>query len=179
MPVPPRASPSRLLVAAGAIAATLPVASLLNRFAAVPLREASAALGAGMLRAGGIAAVRTGTLLETGRGRFDVLVACSGGKFLAATLGLGAALAVLGSGSRARRFALALVAVPLAIAGNAGRVAGLVLLGPPVDPVAHTALGVWCFALVALALTALAGPVQVSAESAAPSAAPAATTEAR
>lgn len=122
------------------------------------MREASATLAAAFLTAGGFPVTRTGTTLITPGIHFEVLIACSGGKLLAASLALAAALAVLGRGHPARRAAALLAAAPLALAANALRVSGLVLAGAPTPPHLHAALGYAAFTLVAVALLALASP---------------------
>src|ERR1051326_8900059 len=87
---------SRHLLAALAFLAAWPLAALLDATAERPLRLASASISCAFLRAAGIDVAREGTLLLAPSGRFDVLLPCSGGKFLAATLSLGFALVVLG-----------------------------------------------------------------------------------
>lgn len=133
------------------------VAELLNRFAADALRTASAALAGGILRAAGNSVVREEMTLVTSWGRFDVLLPCSGGKFLAATLALGALVLVSTPAPAWRRAAVAAALVPLALAGNAWRVAALVWSGAPASGWLHTALGLQAFAAVVLTLAVAAG----------------------
>jgi exosortase len=128
--------------------AALPLAELINRLCESELRHASAAVAAALLSGIGVPVDRQGTVLETPRGRFAVLLPCSGGKFLSVTLALGASALALGKARGARRLLVLAALVPLAIAGNAVRVTGLVLAGPDYTPALHTVLGLACFASV-------------------------------
>jgi exosortase/archaeosortase family protein len=69
----------------------------------------------------------------------------------------GAGLFALRRVSPGRGWLLALSLVPLAVAGNALRGAGLILLGGAGQPWLHTVLGVWCFGLVAMAVCLVGG----------------------
>lgn len=146
------------LAAAGLCAlAALPLADALNAGYERGLRGASAAVACGLLRCGGMAIARAGTTLVTPAGRYEVLLPCSGGRFLAAALSLACAAAVLSRAAWPRRLACVLVAAPLALCANATRVAALVATDATGSPAIHTALGVACFVPVALALAAVAG----------------------
>ncbi len=147
----------RALGCLAAVALSWPLSEALNRGCEAWLRQGSAALAAGFLRMAGHDVARTGSHLRTPLGDFEVLLACSGGNFLAVTLALGAGLFALGRVAPGRGVPLAVSLVPLAVAGNALRVAGLILVGGAGEPWLHTALGLWCFGLVAVAVCALAG----------------------
>jgi exosortase/archaeosortase family protein len=140
-----------------ATAGALVAAALLNRYAGDALRVASASFAAALLRIAGYPVVREEMTLVTSWGRYDVLLPCSGGKLLAATLAIGALLL---AGSRApgwRKAAVAVGLVPLALAGNAWRVAALVWSGGPTSGLAHTMLGILAFSVIALILGVAAG----------------------
>lgn len=147
----------RALGCLAAMALSWPLSKALDHGCEAWLRQGSAALAAGFLRMAGYDAARTGAHLRTPLGEFEVLQACSGGNFLAVTLALGAGLFALGRVAPGRGVPLAVSLVPLAVAGNALRVAGLILLGGAGDPWLHTVLGVWCFGLVAVTVCAVAG----------------------
>lgn len=144
---------SLALATAGALAA----AEGLNRFAGDALRTVSASLAGFLLRGAGYPVVREDMTLITSWGRYDVLIPCSGGKFLAATLALGALLLAVSHVPAWRKTLVGLALVPLALAGNAWRVAALVLGGGSTPGWVHSILGLMAFAVVALILGVAAG----------------------
>lgn len=146
------ASRGRWLAALAAMALAWPLAAALDARHELALRRASAALATALLNLSGLRASRSDTTIVTPSARFEVLRPCAGGKFLAASVALGAGLAILGTAAWPRRLAVLALAAPLALAGNALRVTALVRLD---QPAWHAWLGVLCFGLVAANLTAL------------------------
>lgn len=143
------------------------LAGLADRWFELELRRASAASAAVLLRAAGFAVTRSDTDLVTPTARFPVLLPCAGGRFLAATLVVGFVAVAIGAASRRRRALLAVLLLPLAVGGNALRVATLVAAGPDHAALLHSATGYASFALVVLAIIAGAG-VTAPAHSAGP-----------
>jgi EpsI family protein len=147
-----------VLAVAGAAYAVL---DLLEGFIALPLREWSSVIAAGLLRLAGFAVERSGTIISTGRSSFEVVPACSGSTTLQVLFALG----IVWCGSHPRldgwRRALAMaLAMPLAVTGNGLRVAVLIALGDvqlqPVEGVLHAAIGVFTFCLALGALLLIA-----------------------
>jgi len=156
--MPERVPPHRFLRALLALLAAWPLSELINAQLETPLRQSAAAVSQAMLTAAGVRSVRSGTTLTTKQGRFEVLLPCSGGKFLSATLSLGFVAVALGRASRRRMGLTAGILIPLAVVGNSGRVFVLVLLGAPVNPFVHTVLGLLCFGTVATIVVLLTEP---------------------
>jgi exosortase/archaeosortase family protein len=140
-----------------ALLLSLPFTHYLNTHQELELRRASATLATGFLRVVGVHAVRSDTSILTDRCRFEVLLPCSGGKFLSLTVAVGLSALVLGHAGWHRRSLLLALLLPLALAANAVRVTLLVLHGPDTGPLLHSALGVSCFAILCLIITTWAG----------------------
>jgi exosortase/archaeosortase family protein len=141
----------------------LPVLPSLDFYLAYPMRLVGAALAAALLRLNGFAVSVEGVALSWNGSMLLFDAACSGIRMLWAALLLASFLALLG-GFGPIRYARALAtAVAIAIAGNAVRAASLFYLENGfVDrlrgPVAHEAVGILSFLLLALAIAYLVAP---------------------
>lgn len=135
----------------------LPVLPSLDFYLAYPMRRAGAALAAALLRLNGIAVGVEGVALSWNGSLLLFDAACSGVRMLWAGLFLVSAVG-LAAGFGLRRYVLAVaVAAAIAIAGNAVRAASLFYVengfaGPLQGPVAHEAVGLVSFLLLALAI---------------------------
>lgn len=148
---------------AGLALLALPVLPSLDFYLAYPMRLAGAVLTAALLRLNGIAVGVEGVALSWNGSLLLFDSACSGVRMLWASLflvsGIGLA-AGLRTGHYTRSLALA---VALAIAGNAVRAASLFYVENGFveglqGPVAHEAVGLAAFLLLALAILACVAP---------------------
>lgn len=127
------------------------VLELADGFIALPLRAWSSTFAALLLRLAGFDIIQHGTILETGRFRFDVVPACSGSTSLRVLLAL--TLVWVGQSHLPgwRRIAAIVAAVAIALLCNGLRVAALVALGDlrlePVEGIPHDAIGLCTFAI--------------------------------
>ena len=153
----PAAGGRSVLAALVAAGCALAVARAMDRALEQPLRQASAAIATAVLHWIGLGATRDGTTIATTWGRFDVLLPCSGGRMLAATLAIASACAVLGRAPLVRRLWVLVLSPGLALMANATRVVLLVLGGVGAPPAVHTALGLGCFGAAVLVLRLLTG----------------------
>ncbi|HEU0097654.1 MAG TPA: archaeosortase/exosortase family protein [Allosphingosinicella sp.] len=134
----------------------LPVLPSLDFYLAYPMRLAGSALAAAMLRLNGMAVGVEGVALSWNGSLLLFDGACSGVRMLWAALFLVSAVA-LAAGFGFCRYAGAIgIAAAIAIAGNAIRASSLFYLenglaGPLRGPVAHEAVGLVSFLMLALA----------------------------
>jgi exosortase/archaeosortase family protein len=134
----------------------LPVLPSLDFYLAYPMRLAGSALAAAMLRLNGIAVGVEGVALSWNGSLLLFDAACSGVRMLWAGLLLVSAVA-LAAGFGLRRYAQAIViAVVIAIAGNAVRASSLFYVengfaGPLRGPAVHEAVGLISFLMLAVA----------------------------
>jgi exosortase/archaeosortase family protein len=141
----------------------LPVLPSLDFYLAYPMRLAGAGLAAALLRLNGLAVGVEGVALSWNGSLLLFDAACSGVRMLWAGLLLVSAVG-LAAGFGLRRYAQAVViAAAIAIAGNAVRAASLFYVengfaGPLRGPVAHEAVGLISFLLLALAILFCVAP---------------------
>lgn len=123
----------------------LPKLAVIYYDASLPLQLFASRIAAVLLSAGGVSVVREGIILDVGGHRVAVMEACNGIRYLL-SLGFGAVVFAYAFDSKPwMRVALLAAALPVAILGNAVRVAlsGLV---PALDAGApHTLAGVFVF----------------------------------
>jgi exosortase/archaeosortase family protein len=142
---------------AGLALLALPVLPSLDFYLAYPMRLIGAALAAALLRLNGLAVGVDGVGLSWNGSLLLFDAACSGIRMLWASLFLVSGLA-LAAGFGARRYAGGLgLAIALALAGNAVRAASLFYVENGFverlqGPLAHEAVGIVSFFLLALAL---------------------------
>jgi exosortase len=102
----------------------VPLPALIFNQIAFPLQLVASQAGAGALEAAGVPVLREGNLLVLPRTTLEVAEACSGIRSLVSLLTLALVLGQFSLRTQWARVALALAAVPVAIATNALRVAG-------------------------------------------------------
>ena len=131
----------------------IPLPAIIFNQLAFPLQLFASRVGEGVIAAAGIPVLREGNVLHLPAATLEVAEACSGIRSLVSLLMLAIVLGYFtGQGTRGR-VALALAAVPIAIAANAARVAGTGLAAEWVGPEAaqgffHTFSG-WLMFVVA------------------------------
>ena len=131
----------------------IPLPTIIFNQLAFPLQLFASRVGEGVIAAAGIPVLREGNVLHLPAATLEVAEACSGIRSLVSLLMLAIVLGYFtGQGTRGR-VALALAAVPIAIAANAARVAGTGLAAEWVGPEAaqgffHTFSG-WLMFVVA------------------------------
>jgi exosortase/archaeosortase family protein len=141
----------------------LPVLPSLDFYLAYPMRLAGSALAAALLRLNGIAVGVEGVALSWNGSLLLFDAACSGVRMLWAGLLLVSAVG-LAAGFGPGRYARAVAIVAgIAIAGNAVRAASLFYVengfaGPLRGPVAHEAVGLISFLMLALAILFCVAP---------------------
>jgi len=142
----------------------LPMAASLQFYLGYPLRVASGAVALVMLRLGGVAVEREGVYLRAAGELVMIDAPCSGMRMLWAALLLACCLAALFRlGARASLLAVAAAAI-LAIAGNGLRTAALFWADtnvPQLPSYSHAGIGAAAFAMLAVALFAIARTLQV------------------
>lgn len=141
----------------------LPVLPSLDFYLAYPMRLAGSAIAASLLRLNGISVGVEGVALSWNGSLLLFDSACSGVRMLWAGLFLVSGVG-LAAGFGPRRYARAIViAVAVAIAGNAVRAASLFYVengfaGPLQGPLAHEAVGLISFLMLALVTLFCAAP---------------------
>lgn len=141
----------------------LPVLPSLDFYLAYPMRLAGSAIAASLLRLNGIAVGVEGVALSWNGALLLFDSACSGVRMLWAGLFLVSGVG-LAAGFGLRRYAAAVtVAALVAIAGNAVRAASLFyvengLAGPLRGPLAHEAVGLVSFLMLALVILGCVAP---------------------
>jgi exosortase/archaeosortase family protein len=136
----------------GLLLLALPVSSALQFYLGYPMRSATAALVAPMLRTGGFAVVREGTVLRLGEQAIWIDAPCSGVKMLWVGVYLGLTLAGVGRLGFWRSVAVAVGSVAAVFVGNVVRSTGLFYLEAGIvrAPHAwHAGVGVVSFVMVA------------------------------
>jgi len=145
--------------AVGLVLLALPMASSLQFYLGYPLRIASGAVALVLLRLGGISVERQGVYLRAGGELVMIDAPCSGMRMLWAALLLAFCLAALFR-LRARPSLLAAgAAAALAVAGNGLRTAALFWAdtnAPQLPAYGHAGIGIAAFAMLAVALFAVA-----------------------
>jgi exosortase A len=134
----------------------VPLPAVVFNQLAFPLQLVASRAGEAVLSASGIPVLREGNVLVLPTATLQVAQACSGIRSLVSLLTLAILLGKLTEAGIARRIALALLAVPVAIAANAARVAGTGLAADWIGPRAaegffHEFSG-WLMFVVAFAL---------------------------
>jgi exosortase len=138
----------------------IPLPAIVFDRIAFPLQLFASQVGEVTIRAAGVPVLRDGNVLELEALRLEVVEACSGIRSLVSLLTLALVLGQLGGGSRRRMWLLALATIPIAVAANAGRVAGTGLAahvwGKAVaEGFLHTASAALAFSVAVAALLAL------------------------
>ena len=138
----------------------IPLPAIVFNQIAFPLQIFASQVGEVTIRAAGVPVLRDGNVLELEALRLEVAEACSGIRSLVSLLTLALVLGQLGGGSRRRMWLLALATIPIAVAANAGRVAGTGLAahvwGAGVaEGFLHTASAALAFTVAVAALLAL------------------------
>lgn len=145
----------------------LPVLPSLDFYLAYPMRLAGAWLAAALLRLNGIAVGIEGVALSWNGSLLLFDAACSGVRMLWAGQLMVSAVALV-AGFGLRRYAQAVaIAAAIAIAGNSVRAASLFYVengfaGPLRGPMAHEAVGLISFLLLALAILLCVAPRKAS-----------------
>ena len=148
---------------AGLALLALPVLPSLDFFLAYPMRLVGAALAAALLRLNGLAVGVDGVALNWNGSLLLFDAACSGIRMLWASLFLVSGLG-LAAGFRPGAYARALaIALAMAVVGNAVRAASLFYVEngffqPLRGPVAHEAVGILSFLLLAVGILVLVAP---------------------
>lgn len=153
---------------AGLLLLSLPVIPLLQFYLGYPLRIVVGSLTAPMLQLSGLAVVREGTCLNWNGQIIAIDAPCSGIKMLWTGFYLVFTLACFYRLSAGKTILASLAALPVIVAGNALRAAGLFYLETGIAklPVivspnfAHEAIGVAIFLLIAIALVVLVRLIQ-------------------
>jgi exosortase len=138
----------------------IPLPAIVFNQIAFPLQLFASQVGEVTIRAAGVPVLRDGNVLELETLRLEVAEACSGIRSLVSLLTLAVVLGQLGRRSPGRIWLLALATVPIAVAANAGRVAGTGLAahiwGKAVaEGFLHTASGALAFAVAVAAIVGL------------------------
>lgn len=133
----------------------LPKLAIVYNQVTLPLQLMASRIAAWMLSAGGFGVIRDGNVLEVGGRRILVAEACSGIRYLIPLAFLGVLLAYLYDPKPWMRGALFALAVPLAIAGNALRVAASGAWPAVAEGTLHMVCGWFIFALCLGALLAM------------------------
>ena len=134
----------------------VPLPAVVFNQLAFPLQLLASRAGEAVLSAGGIPVLREGNILVLPTATLEVVEACSGIRSLVSLLTLAIVLGTLTEPRVRTRVALALLAIPVAIAANAARVAGTGLAAEWISPRAaegffHEFSG-WVMFVVAFAL---------------------------
>jgi exosortase/archaeosortase family protein len=143
----------------GATLLALPILPTLDFLLAYPLRRISVLITAALLRMNGMGVSVEGVALEWHGQRLLFDGPCSGVKMLWAALMLASLIAFAQGAGLVRYAGLLAIAVAAAVVGNALRAASLFYLendfiAPLQGPVAHEAVGIAAFAMLALAILA-------------------------
>jgi exosortase len=151
------ARPAQRLPVIGAALLALPILPTLDFLLAYPLRRISVLITAALLRMNGMGVSVEGVALEWHGQRLLFDGPCSGVKMLWAALMLASLIAFAQGAGLVRYAGLLAIAVAAAVVGNALRAASLFYLEngfitPLQGPVAHEAVGIAAFAMLALAI---------------------------
>jgi len=144
----------------GLLLLSLPTLPALELIAGYPLRVASGTIAAALLRTGGLAAGRAGTILQIDGELYSIDAPCSGIAMWWTALLVVAWIAARSNASIGRTLAGAGAATAIVVGGNALRSAALVhveLSRLPVPDWFHEAVGGIAFALCVAAIVALLG----------------------
>jgi exosortase len=138
----------------------IPLPAIVFNQIAFPLQLFASQVGEVTIRAAGVPVLREGNVLELEALRLEVAEACSGIRSLVSLLTLALVLGHLGGGSSRRIWLLAIATIPIAVAANAGRVAGTGLAahvwGKAVaEGFLHTASAALAFGVAVAALLAI------------------------
>jgi exosortase len=138
----------------------IPLPAIVFNQIAFPLQLFASQVGEVTIRAAGVPVLRDGNVLELEALRLEVAEACSGIRSLVSLLTLALVLGQVGGGSARRIWLLAIATIPIAVAANAGRVAGTGLAahvwGKAVaEGFLHTASAALAFTVAVAALLAL------------------------
>ena len=138
----------------------IPLPAIVFNQIAFPLQLFASQVGEVTIRAAGVPVLRDGNVLELEALRLEVAEACSGIRSLVSLLTLALVLGQVGGESRRRTWLLVLATIPIAVAANAGRVAGTGLAahvwGKAVaEGFLHTASAALVFAVAVAALLAV------------------------
>jgi exosortase len=139
----------------GLLLLSLPLSSALQFYLGYPMRCATAALAAPLLRLSGFAVSRAGTVLHFGDQYIWVDAPCSGVKMLWTGLFLGLALAAFNRLGNRRTVVVALAALLAIVLGNVLRSSALFYAEAGIVHApawAHTAVGLVAFGLTAVAI---------------------------
>lgn len=133
----------------------LPVAASLQYYLGYPLRVMAGTLSVAMLHTNGIAVVREGAMLAWDGQLLAIDAPCSGVKMLWAGLYLACTLAGIRGLAAPNTILAVAAAIGIVVVANAMRAAALFYLetGMVIGPAwAHEAIGIFCFAIAALAI---------------------------
>jgi exosortase len=133
----------------------LPKLAIVYNLVTLPLQLMASRVAAWMLSVTGFGVIRDGNVLEVGGHRILVAEACSGIRYLIPLAFMGVLLAYLYDPKPWMRGALFALAVPLAIAGNALRVAASGAWPAVAEGTLHMVCGWFIFALCLGALLAM------------------------
>lgn len=155
--------PARLRAIAfpiGFLALMLPIPRSVVDAVTLPLQRLAAWSAATPLAAAGIPLYRDGVWIHMAATSLHVAEVCNGLRFLSAMVVLGTALGYVSQATTARRVAVAVSAVPIAMVANAVRVAVLILVvhwvGPEMaEGTSHMLIGKAVWAAAVLPLIAL------------------------
>lgn len=155
-----RAHLRALAFSLGLLFLMVPLPAVVFNQIAFPLQLLASRVGESVLSAAGIPVLREGNVLILPTTTLEVAQACSGIRSLVSLLTLAVLLGKLSEPRRWARVALAVLAVPIAIAANAARVAGTGLAADWIGPRAadgffHEFSG-WVVFVMAFSLLALA-----------------------
>jgi exosortase/archaeosortase family protein len=153
------ARPAQRWPVIGAALLALPILPTLDFLLAYPLRRISVLITAALLRMNGMGVSVEGVALEWHGQRLLFDGPCSGVKMLWAALMLASLIALAQGAGLVRYGGLLAIAVAASVVGNALRAASLFYLengfiAPLQGPVAHEAVGIAAFAMLALAILA-------------------------
>jgi len=153
------ARPAQRWPVIGAALLALPILPTLDFLLAYPLRRISVLITAALLRMNGMGVSVEGVALDWHGQRLLFDGPCSGVKMLWAALMLASLIAFAQGAGLLRYAGLLAIAVAAAVVGNALRAASLFyiqngFIAPLQGPVAHEAVGIAAFAMLALAILA-------------------------
>ncbi len=132
----------------------LPKLAIVYNQGTLPLQLLASRIAAGILTTAGIGVIREGNILDVAGRRISVLEACNGIRYLLSLCFMAVVLAYLSGGKPWMRVALLAAAVPVAIVGNAVRVAAAAWWPPLAAGTPHAVSG-WLFFVLCLAMLML------------------------
>lgn len=130
----------------------LPKLALVYNQVTLPLQLFASRMAAGILTASGIAVIREGNILDVAGRRVSVVEACNGIRYLLSLGFMAVVFAYLSDTKPWMRMVLLAAAVPIAILGNALRVAAAGWLPALAEGTLHAISGWFLFALCLAAL---------------------------